>query len=125
MWLFTRYGFFSIASAMNDDGHSCTPDPDTVMVRARQKRHIENLNKRFPQLTEFLINTEATADYRYRIIVPKSIWSNVVLELVNEQVWSNFKGEVGRFLGQEFDDYEHALHRVWGVMRHLQVKARI
>jgi hypothetical protein len=30
-------------------------------------------------------------DYRYRLIVPKSVWEKVVSELAEEQVSSNFK----------------------------------
>ena len=45
MWIFTRYGFFSIACANNPDG---TINPDTVMVRARLHEHLVNLKERFP-----------------------------------------------------------------------------
>lgn len=120
MWIFTRYGFFSIAAAKADGGQSHTPDPDKVMVRARQKRHLQNLQKRFPQLADVEILSGKSTDYRYRIIIPKSVWSECVNEFVNEQDWSNFKGETERFLGPGFRDYTRALHRVWNVMHELQ-----
>ena len=44
MWLFTRYGFFSIACARKPDG---SLDPDTVMVRARRIAHLKSLRKQF------------------------------------------------------------------------------
>jgi hypothetical protein len=47
MWLFIRYGFYSIACASHPDG---SLDPQTVMVRARRTAHLSNLQKRFPAL---------------------------------------------------------------------------
>lgn len=36
MWLFTRYGFFSVVCARQGDGSHVMPvDPDRMMVRAR------------------------------------------------------------------------------------------
>ena len=47
MWIFTRYGFFSIACANKPDG---TINHDTVMVRARLYEHLVSLKERFPAL---------------------------------------------------------------------------
>jgi hypothetical protein len=49
MWIFTRYGFFSIACARQSDG---AVDPGTVMVRARRRAHLEKLAERFEALRE-------------------------------------------------------------------------
>lgn len=117
MWIFTRYGFYSIASARLKNGQIA---PDQMMVRARQRRHLENLIARFPTLGESEIKISDANDYRYRIFVAKSVWTKIVDELAEEQNWSNFKGETERFLGRHFDDYVRALHRVWSVMHNLQ-----
>lgn len=117
MWLFTRYGFFSIACADGADG---SLDPQTVMVRARRKTHLERLQQRCPALAGVAIVSLPHRDYRYRIIIPKATWTSVVLELAQEQEWSNFKSESARFQGADGADYVNALHRVWEVMYGLQ-----
>lgn len=120
MWLFTRYGFYSIACARSPDG---TLDPGTVMVRARRVAHLKNLQKRFPTLASEEIVTLAHRDYRYRVIAAKEVWVAVVAELAQEQEWSNFKSEAARFQGGAESAYVHALHEVWGIMYRLQEKA--
>jgi hypothetical protein len=47
MWIFTRYGFYSIACASKPDG---SLDSQSVMVRARCIDHLRSLQKRFPAL---------------------------------------------------------------------------
>ena len=107
MWLFVRYGFFSISIF---DGK--------FTVRARMKKHLEALQTRFPGLTQYPIETHPDRDYRYRIYVPRPTWETVMDELVREQEWSNFKQEVARFGG--YDAYEDALHKVWKTMFRVQ-----
>ena len=119
MWLFTRYGFFSIACAKQDEASSVA-DPDQMMVRARQRRHLENLKERFPELSTREIKEGIGTDYAYRLLVPKSVCATIAANLVQEQTWSNFKDEAARFLGHDCADYEDALHRVWRVMWELQ-----
>ena len=118
MWLFTRYGFFSAACAQKKNG---AIDKDTIMVRSRTKRHLLNLKKRFSGLsTEILV--DSGTDYRYRIIIPKSQWADVVSEIASEQTWSNFKNEAARFARENGDStgYVHALLDIWGTMYELQ-----
>jgi len=113
MWLFTRYGFYSIACARKPDG---SLDPELLMVRARRKEHLANLQKRFAALAGAEIVRLPHRDYRYRLVVPKHAWVTVIAELAREQEWSNFKKEAERFLGAAGRDYTDALHQVWGVM---------
>ena len=113
MWLFTRYGFYSIACARKPDG---APDPDLLMVRARRKAHLANLIQRFPALSGGKVVTSADADYRYRLIVAKAEWTTVVAEMAGEQDWSNFKNQAATFQGAAGADYVEALHDVWSVM---------
>jgi hypothetical protein len=47
MWVFTRYGFYSTACADKPDG---SLDHQSLMVRARCKDHLRNLQKRLPKL---------------------------------------------------------------------------
>jgi hypothetical protein len=119
MWLFTRYGFYSIACASRPDG---SLDPQTMMVRARSKAHLGSLQERFPALSNAQVLALRDRDYGYRIVVPKEVWADVLTELAEEQEWSNFKNETARFQGATGRDYVHALHEVWSVMYKLQNK---
>src|ERR1039458_2777461 len=101
MWLFTRYGFFSIASARTPDG---LVDPHTVMIRARTAVHLKSLKQRFASLADAEVLTWPDRDYRYRLIVAKHVWTEIVTELAEEQEWSNFKNETARYQGKSGTD---------------------
>jgi len=121
MWIFTRYGFVSIVCARKADG---SIDEDTLMVRARSRKHLETLRARFPE-SEFAkaeIISNAGTDYRFRVIVSKTGWAMVVSELVTEQTWSNFKNEASGYANKmkSSTTYIHALHQVWEVMFRFQ-----
>lgn len=118
MWVFSIYGFYSIACA--DKPGTKEIDPDTVMVRARCKDHLQNLQKRFPALGSSEILSPPNRDYGYRMIVPKSVWVAALQELAEEQAWSNFKSEVVKRQGQDGAAYTSALHKVWEIMYGLQ-----
>jgi hypothetical protein len=98
MWIFVRYGFYSIASASKPDG---SIDGETVMVRARSKDHLQNLPDRFSALADAEIVAMPNRDYRYRLITPKRVWVPILAELAEEQDWSNFKNEGRRISGKE------------------------
>jgi hypothetical protein len=121
MWIFTRYGFVSAACASKPDG---TIDTGTIMLRARSRKHLENLQARFPdtELAKATILDSAGTDYRYRAILPKKEWAILLSELAMEQSWSNFKNEAGRYarFNKESNGYIDALHDVWSVMWRLQ-----
>ncbi len=121
MWVFTRYGFVSIACARKKDG---SLDEDTVMVRARARKHLENLQERFPDsaLGKADILTGAGTDYRFRLIVPKAEWASLLSQLAMEQTWPNFKNEASRCAGLKKVSgmYVHALHEIWAIMADLQ-----
>src|SRR5271156_3766003 len=104
MWIFTRYGFYSIACASAMDG---APDPNTLMVRARRLDHLQKLQARFPEIAQLEIVTIAHRDYRYRLLVPKELWVQIIAELAGEQQWSNFKNEAARYQSAEGSDYTH------------------
>jgi hypothetical protein len=119
MWLFTRYGFYSIASATSASKPNGPTGPSDVMIRARCRAHIESLRKRFPELSEYKIREWPNRDYRFRLIIDKETWVRVIAELAREQTWSNFKNEVADFQSKDHD-YIHALHDVWSIMKNLQ-----
>lgn len=121
MWVLTRYGFFSVACARRPDGRT---DSDIVMLRARVRRHLLNLQERFPgtELARTEILCSAGTDYKYRVLVSKAGWASLLSELALEQTWSNFKDEAAKFArqGRMSGKYVHALHRVWETMFGLQ-----
>ena len=117
MWIFTKYGFFSIACAQAEGGGT---DTDLLMIRAREHEHLENLRFRFTDLANYEITQSLHTDYRYRIIVPKSEWISVLAKMADEQAWSSFKSEVAKYRGSYDQPYLKALDQVWGSMRSLQ-----
>ena len=117
MWVFTIYGFYSIACAGKPDG---TLDPDMVMVRARRKDHLQNLQKRCPELASSQIISPPNRDYGYRLIVPKSVWVAALREMTEEQKWDNFKSEVRKRMGLDGADYTDALREVGEIMLRIQ-----
>ena len=121
MWIFTRYGFFSIACANKTDG---TIDPDNVMVRARLHEHLVSLRDRFPdsEIGKAEILSWDGRDYKYRIIVSKVAWVYALTEMAAEQTWSNFKNEASRFSRAKkmAHAYVDSLHQIWEVMYRLQ-----
>jgi len=125
MWIFTRYGFFSIACANKTDG---TIDPDNVMVRARLHEHLVSLRDRFPdsEIGKAEILSWDGRDYKYRIIVSKVAWVYALTEMAAEQTWSNFKNEASRFSRAKkmAHAYVDSLHQIWEVMYRLQAQGQ-
>ena len=120
MWIFCRLGFYSIACANSPDG---SIDRDTVMIRARQKEHLQNLRDRFPALADAEIITTPNRDYRYRLIVSKQVWVQMLSDMAEEQTWSNFKNAVAAYQGKRGTAYTTALHKIWAIMCELQRSA--
>ena len=122
MWLFTQYGFYSVVCA-RDLSPTTANSPsgiakDTLMVRARVRRHLEDLQKRFPELAGCEILTTLNTDYRFRLVVSKTDWVQVADQLAKEIDYGNFKSRVHTLTGDA--EYMHALHEVWAVMEKLQ-----
>jgi hypothetical protein len=118
MWLFTKHGFFSAVCARQDDGsHGQPVAPDRVMVRARARAHLEALQARFPPLLGGCEVPESPdADYRFRIIVEKRVWGEVLAALGEELDYGAFKSEIARHQGRAGAAYDRALHEAWDVM---------
>lgn len=125
MWLFTKYGFYSIACAdkLGGDRYKDDIDPNTVMVRARLKQHLENLQERFKDIAKLPIDAITGIDYRYRIIMPKHLWVEALSEMAMEQTWRNFKNEASAFarLRNLGNTYINALHDIWEIMHEVQI----
>lgn len=114
MWIFSKYGFFSIVSARKNNGNSNEIDLNLIMLRSRSKNHIENLQNRFDELKNLEILETTNSDYRFRTFVPKNIWCEISKIMAQELDYDNFKNKVSR----ENKDYEYldCLHDVWNIM---------
>lgn len=115
MWIFTKYGFYSVVCGRSKSGQI---DTNTMMIRARDKSHLQRLCGRF-KLDANIRHTTDT-DYAYRIIIAKAAWTSVASDLAGEIDYGNFKSEVSECEGST--DYQIALHDVWDVMFQLQIK---
>jgi len=104
MWLFTRYGFFSVS----------VYDKRQFAIRTRAKKHLEQLQARLPFLKRYEIIEDQRKDYRWRIIIPRNIWIDAMLTISVEQRWSNFKNEAARFCPDVV--YNEVLHTIWSVL---------
>jgi len=117
MWMFTKYGFFSVVSARKDF-FSKEIDINTLMIRARNKKHLENLIENFESLKDCEILETKNTDYRYRIFVPKQDWSEIASKMTNEIDYDNFKSKVYQTIKD--NDFCHSLGDVWSVMYRYQ-----
>jgi hypothetical protein len=130
MWLFTKYGFYSVVSARMSAKPNAPVDPARVMIRARKREHLDNLIARFtidPRpgdrtdlldwLTVKVVETKAT-DYPFRLFVPKPVWADAAHDLATEIGYDNFKSEV--HATADDPSYLSALHEVWGAGRRMR-----
>lgn len=122
MWLMTKLGFFSVVCARPGYGAASDAgiDPDRVMIRARMRGHLLALRERFaPELEKYSIQETPRADYRWRLICPKSVWAARLRELALYTGYDNFKDACGATHGED-SPYVHALHTTWSTMLRLQ-----
>lgn len=75
---------------------------------------------RLPSLADAKILAFPGRDYGFRLIVPKSVWVEVLSELAQEQTWSNFKTEAAVRKADTGSAYVTKLHAVWWEMLQLQ-----
>lgn len=110
MWLFTKYGFFSVVrSALNQTD---------MMIRARKREHLVNLQSTYlTTLGQYKIRSSRDTDYKYRLIVPKYEIKWLMTSLAKELNYCNFKDEAKKL---HDPDYSKALGDVWERMLELQ-----
>ena len=118
MWLFTPYGFYSVVCGSGMSGGAWQLAPDLLMIRGRSRGHLEALQKRFPELQAGDVMETPDTDYRYRLLVAKDVWADVVRQLAAEIDYGNFKSRAAIQSGDP--RYVDALHEVWEVMERLQ-----
>jgi hypothetical protein len=130
MWLFTKYGFFSVVCARASARPGAPVDPSKVMIRARCRKHLEALVARFVDapkpgdrsefldwVTVHIVESRGT-DYPFRVFLPKAVWADAAHDLMSEIDYDDFKHHVAETMGDD-RAYLNALHSVWSVGRGL------
>lgn len=108
MWLFTNRGFFSVVQH-NDY-------PDMVIVRARAEQDIREFRAIAKGLCGVDVEHSVTPlnDYRFRVVVGKSVFKHVAAYLADNINYGNFKAEI------KDDRRHHAYMDVWLAMIRFQ-----
>jgi hypothetical protein len=108
MWIASKIGFFSIVQDKNNKSQ--------FMVRARLREHIEAFAKEARIHPDNIIELD-DADYRFRIFAPKARILDVVVKLLAEVTYPDFKSAVPAPPGSPYMDF---LHSVWALGNAMQ-----
>lgn len=118
MWIFSTLGFYSAVRIVRDGKLT-----NQVMVRARVRRHLDNLFAAYPALlcrtTEPVMETP-NADYRYRIIIKLTQWKRLAENLAGAVDYPNFKNDAMLTPAWGGSAERAALHNVWAEMHTVQ-----
>lgn len=119
MWVSSVAGTISVVQAGPEPGKR-PGAPRKLMVRARVRKHLELLHRDHPILRRYpIIQSEPGRDYKWRIIVPRTMFARVMAAMVAGIRYGNFKSACAA--SPDLDpDYIDALHSVWAVFRKLQ-----
>lgn len=125
MWLMTTLGFFSVVCARQGSGAWENPvDKTHVMIRARDRRHLEALKSRFPsELGRLEIAETPSTDYHWRMFCLKEVWAACIADLTRDTDYDNFKDACAKTHGQT-SPYLHALHDTWSTFHRMGTHRR-
>ena len=101
MWIYTQYGFFSVVQLFDNQ----------VQVRSRRKEHLVELQKCFPYIQGYPIDSRSGTDYEHRIIMQKSEWVVLAAALADDVDYENFKARVNSM--EEIDGWHDPLNTEW------------
>jgi hypothetical protein len=112
MWLFTRYGFFSVTVSQQD--HT------KIQIRARAEQDLERLLG-FTERYGLHLSVQGGGvietpkdDYRYRLIINRDQWPGLAYALADDVDYPNFKDQIK-------DLARHRLYEeVWRTMARLR-----
>jgi hypothetical protein len=106
MWLATKFGFYSIVEKA----------PTKFHIRARVRQDLENLRNLIGGDWEIL--DWPLADYRYRVIVDRKGFVEVMGALALSLDYPNFKSQIAATPDQRAK--LSAFHKVWALLSDLQ-----
>jgi hypothetical protein len=110
MWLFTRHGFYSVVQDKKNN--------QQVQVRARIQDDLQRLSLFVRSAIDIELPASfstPTADYAYRVVIEKALWTRVAAALAADINYTNFKDTVH---GEE--DRDAAYFEIWSAMNELQ-----
>lgn len=106
MWLFTKYGYFSVVRTSPNEYH----------VRARVKKDLENLCDAINLVKK--ISASKDADYRYCIVVGGEVYRTITQLLTQSVDYDNCKAKIA--MTEDQREKLKAYHQIWETMRDLQ-----
>jgi hypothetical protein len=112
MWLFTKYGFFSVTQNAKRK--------DNIQIHARAEQDLVDLKAAYPALDRSPIIETPDADYRWRLIVQRWKWDVVGAALVADIDYGNFKGKIATIPTQR--EKSGMLHDIWDIHHQYQQK---
>lgn len=113
MWLITSKGFLSVVADRNNS--------DQLLIRARSRDDLIKVvslaeSKQIEGIYLKDIFEDLSADYRYRIFVPKSSFADLSSLLVEEINYPNFKNKVA----ENDSERAHLYSNVWHTLYQIQ-----
>lgn len=108
MWVFTKTGFYSIVNHRDV--------PDAFLVRARRREDLVDLVAGNPLDVE-RIEDDPRADYRWRLVVDKSVVRDILVEQLDD---IDYDTNVKHRLDKDDPNRHHAMLRVWTAMLDFQ-----
>jgi hypothetical protein len=104
MWLYTKYGFYSVVQHDRKEDH--------VVIRAREKRHLDDLVLCFPlAFSGCKVVETPDADYSCRMVARKTDWAHAAALLARNVDYPNFKASIKN------KPYHEMLMRIWGLTK--------
>lgn len=86
MWILTTFGFFSVVAHRDL--------PDSLLVRARVRADLDALLARMIVPDRPPVECTPDADYRYRAVVPRSVFATILALAIEGIDYANFKDAV-------------------------------
>lgn len=120
MWLIlSRTGFLSVVVPRNQKTGEV--EHDRLMVRARKREHLELLRSQHTVLAgKRILRAPDHADYRWRIIVPRSAFAEVMREIVEQLAVTNVKSDAHVHEAETGRDFVSAMHACHALFARLQ-----
>jgi hypothetical protein len=110
MWIFTTTGFYTVAEN--------TKDRNTVLVRARVKKDLEDFRDVYVRPDQDAkITYHETYDYPYRMILPKNIFAEAMALTALDVNYPKFKEAVAKRQGRSRANFYTML---WGHLTRLE-----
>jgi len=106
MWVFTTLGFVSVVQSKTD--------PDKVVIRSRERRHLENLLREHDLKGTIL--KDVGTDYEFRMLVPNFRWARAMAEMADRIDYTNFKNAAQANVKDTSPKYVSALHDIWSTL---------